>query len=97
VPDIHAKAGLLSPVEEDALIHWITLNSQKAKHTTRPQILSCATETFKSLYHGGHRPGKDFLIERNAKSYVDYPLFENFIRHQLILHIAARRTRHIRW
>jgi hypothetical protein len=36
----------------------------------------------KSLYHGGHRPGKDFLIQRNVKPYVDRPLFENFIRHQ---------------
>jgi hypothetical protein len=47
VPDIHAKAGLLSSAEGDALIQWITLNSQKAKHTTRSQILSYATETFK--------------------------------------------------
>jgi hypothetical protein len=47
VPDIHAKAGLLSPAEEDAVIQWITLNSQNAKHTTRLQILSYATETFK--------------------------------------------------
>jgi hypothetical protein len=44
------------------------------------------------IYHGGHRPGKNFLIERNAKPYVDRPLFENFIRHQLIPHIAALRT-----
>jgi hypothetical protein len=35
VPDMHAKAGLLSPAEEGAVIQWITLNSQKAKHTTR--------------------------------------------------------------
>jgi hypothetical protein len=47
LPDIHAKASLLSPAEEDAIIQWITLNSQKAKHTTRSQILSYATETFK--------------------------------------------------
>jgi hypothetical protein len=47
VPDIHAKAGFLSPAEEDAIIQWITLNSQKAKHATRSQILSYATETFK--------------------------------------------------
>jgi hypothetical protein len=44
------------------------------------------------IYHGGHRPGKDFLIERNAKPYVDRPLFENFIRHRLIPHITALRT-----
>jgi hypothetical protein len=35
---------------------------------------------------------KDFLIERNAKPYVDRPLFENFIRHQHIRHITALRT-----
>jgi hypothetical protein len=35
VPDIHANGGLLSPADEDAIIQWITLNSQKAKHTTR--------------------------------------------------------------
>jgi hypothetical protein len=49
VPDIHAKAGLLSPAEQDTIIRWIILNSQKAKHTTRSQILSYATETFKKL------------------------------------------------
>jgi hypothetical protein len=47
VQDIHTKAGLLSPAEEDAIIQWITLNSQKARHTTRSQILSYATATFK--------------------------------------------------
>jgi hypothetical protein len=40
------------------------------------------------IYHGGHRPSKDFLIERNAKRYVDRPLFENFIHHQLVPHIT---------
>jgi hypothetical protein len=47
MPDIHAKARLLSPAEQDAIIQWITFNSQKGKHTTRWQILSYATETFK--------------------------------------------------
>jgi hypothetical protein len=47
VPDIHAKAGLLSPAEEDAIIQWITLNSQKINHATQSQILSYTTETFK--------------------------------------------------
>jgi hypothetical protein len=46
----------------------------------------------KSLYHGGHCPGKDFLIKSNAKPYVDRPLFENFIRHQFIPYITALRT-----
>jgi hypothetical protein len=92
VPDIYAKAGLLSPAEEAVIIQCITLNSQKAKHTTRSPILSYATKTFKKLYHGGYRPGKDFLIEHNAKSYVDRLLFENFIRHQLIPHITALQT-----
>jgi DNA-binding transcriptional regulator YhcF (GntR family) len=49
VPYIHAKAGLLPPIEEDAIIQWITLNSQKVKHTPRSQILSYATETFKKF------------------------------------------------
>jgi hypothetical protein len=40
VPDIHAKGSLLSPAEEDIIIQLVTLNSQKAKHTTRSQILS---------------------------------------------------------
>jgi hypothetical protein len=44
VPNIHATVGLLSLTEEDAIIQWITLNSQKAKHTTRSQILSYATQ-----------------------------------------------------
>jgi hypothetical protein len=44
------------------------------------------------IYQGGHRPGKDFMIERNAKSYADRPPFENFIRHHLIPHITALRT-----
>jgi hypothetical protein len=43
------------------------------------------------VYHGGHRAGKNFLIERNAKPYVDRPLFENFIWHQLIPYINALR------
>jgi hypothetical protein len=47
VPDIYAKAGLLCPTEEDAIIQWIALNSQKEKHTTWSQILSYATEKFK--------------------------------------------------
>jgi hypothetical protein len=36
VPDIHAKVGLLSPAEENAIIQWITLNFHKAKHMTQP-------------------------------------------------------------
>jgi hypothetical protein len=46
VPDIHAKAALPSPAEEGTIIQWITLNSRKAKHTIRSQIMSYATETF---------------------------------------------------
>jgi hypothetical protein len=66
---------------------------QKAKHTTQSQVLSYATETFKkNIFQGGHSPGKDFLIERNAKLYADRPLFDNFIRHQLIPHMTALRT-----
>jgi hypothetical protein len=30
LPDIHAKGSLLSPAEEDVIIQWVTLNSQKA-------------------------------------------------------------------
>jgi hypothetical protein len=41
------------------------------------------------IYHGGHHPEKDFLIECSAKLYVDRPLFENFIRRQLIPNITA--------
>jgi hypothetical protein len=48
-----------------------------------------------NIYHGGHRPGKDFLIERNAKPYVDRSLFENFIRHQLIPHSLRCRLIHV--
>jgi hypothetical protein len=44
------------------------------------------------IYHGWHRPGKDLLIECNAKPYVDRPLLENFTGHQLIPHITALRT-----
>jgi hypothetical protein len=47
VPDIYAKAALLSPAEEGAIIQWIRLNSQKEKHTTRSQILSYGTKTFR--------------------------------------------------
>jgi hypothetical protein len=64
----------------------------KGKAHDTGQILSYATETFKSLYHGEHHPGKDFLGQRNAEPYVDRPPFENFIRHQLIPHITALRT-----
>jgi hypothetical protein len=35
VPDIYAKAGLLSPAEENFIIQWITINSQKAKQMTQ--------------------------------------------------------------
>jgi hypothetical protein len=44
------------------------------------------------IYHGGHRPSTDFLIERNAKPDVDRPLCKSFIRHQPIPHITALRT-----
>jgi hypothetical protein len=50
VPETHAMADLLSPAEDDAIIQWITLNSQKAKYTTRLQILSYAIETFKKRF-----------------------------------------------
>jgi hypothetical protein len=40
----------------------------------------------------GHRPGKDFLIERSAKSYLDHAIFEPFIHHHLIPHITAPTT-----
>jgi hypothetical protein len=48
VPNIFAKAGLWSPAEEDIIIQWITLNSQKARHMTRSQSLNYATETLKN-------------------------------------------------
>jgi hypothetical protein len=41
---------------------------------------------------GGHREGKYFLIDGNAKPYVDRAIFEHFIRHDFIPHITALRT-----
>jgi hypothetical protein len=42
--------------------------------------------------YGGHRPGKDFIIERNHKPYVDDPLFECFIRHRFVPSLRSMRT-----
>jgi hypothetical protein len=41
------------------------------------------------IYQGGHCPGKDFTLGRNAKPYVDRAIFERFTRYQLISHITA--------
>jgi hypothetical protein len=46
-----SKAGLLVSAEEKAIIQWIRVNSQRARHTTQLQIRIDAAETFKSLYH----------------------------------------------
>jgi hypothetical protein len=43
------------------------------------------------INQGGHRPGKDFIIDSNAKPYVGRAIFGRFIRHQLISHITALR------
>jgi hypothetical protein len=41
---------------------------------------------------GGHRSGKDFLIERNAKPYIDCVIFEHLIHHHHLPHIMVLRT-----
>jgi ribosomal protein S2 len=41
---------------------------------------------------GGHRPGKDFLIERNAKPDGDHAIFERFIGHDLTPQITVLMT-----
>jgi hypothetical protein len=45
-----------------------------------------------NIYHGGHRPGKDFIIEHDSKPYVDGSVFECFIRHRFIQYIMSMRT-----
>jgi hypothetical protein len=60
-------------------------------HALYPMIVT-SRKVPDNIYHGGHRPDKDFLIERNAKPYVNRPLVENFIRHQSILHVTALWT-----
>jgi hypothetical protein len=44
------------------------------------------------IHHSGHHPGKDVLMERNVKPYVDRPLFGNSIRHHSMPYITALRT-----
>jgi hypothetical protein len=92
VPDIHAKPGLLSPAEEDAIIQWIALNSQKAKHTTRSQILSYATEHSKAFITMGivqtriscYSKAEAVLLMDNCSAHVTPEIFrllgENHIK-----------------
>jgi hypothetical protein len=46
------------------------------------------------IYEGGHCPGNDFLIGRNAKPYVDRAIFEPFIRHHGIEDYSTSQLLH---
>jgi hypothetical protein len=54
---------------------------------SHPIVTSCKVPD--DIDQGGHRPGKDFPIERNVKSCTDRAIFERSIRHHHIPYITA--------